>query len=33
MHISIILYPDFETLDVFGPVEIFGKVPDWKMQF
>ena len=33
MHISIILYPDFETLDVFGPVEIFGKVPNWKMQF
>lgn len=33
MHISIILYPDFETLDVFRPVEIFGKVPDWKMQF
>lgn len=33
MHISIILYPDFETLDVFGPVEIFGKVPDWEMQF
>ena len=33
MHISIILYSDFETLDVFGPVEIFGKVPDWKMQF
>lgn len=33
MQISIILYPDFETLDVFGPVEIFGKVPDWKMQF
>lgn len=33
MYISIILYPDFETLDVFGPVEIFGKVPDWKMQF
>lgn len=33
MHISIILYPDFETLDVFGPIEIFGKVPDWKMQF
>lgn len=33
MHISIILYPDFETLDVFGPVEVFGKVPDWKMQF
>jgi transcriptional regulator GlxA family with amidase domain len=33
MQIIILLYPNFETLDVFGPVEIFGKVPDWNMQF
>lgn len=33
MQITILLYPDFETLDVFGPVEIFGKVPDWHIQY
>lgn len=26
MIFSILLFPDFETLDVFGPVEIFGKL-------
>ncbi|PXV58380.1 DJ-1/PfpI family protein [Dysgonomonas alginatilytica] len=26
MNINVILFPDFETLDVFGPVEVFGKV-------
>lgn len=26
--IIIILYPEFETLDVFGPVEVFGALPD-----
>lgn len=33
MQITVLLYPDFETLDVFGPVEIFGKVPDWRIQY
>ncbi len=26
MIFNILLFPDFETLDVFGPVEIFGKL-------
>ncbi len=26
--IIIILYPEFETLDVFGPVEVLGALPD-----
>jgi putative intracellular protease/amidase len=26
--IYILLFDDFETLDVFGPVEVFGKEPD-----
>lgn len=30
---NIILFPDFETLDVFGPVEVFGKVENWSMQY
>lgn len=25
MNINILLFDDFETLDVFGPVEILGK--------
>lgn len=33
MEINIILFSDFETLDVFGPVEIFGKVSDWTIKF
>lgn len=28
MDFNIILFPDFETLDVFGPVEIFGLLND-----
>jgi putative intracellular protease/amidase len=26
--ISVILFDDFETLDVFGPVEILGRLPE-----
>jgi len=26
MHIAVLLFNDFETLDVFGPVEIFGRL-------
>lgn len=28
MKVSILLFTDFETLDVFGPVEIFGRLKD-----
>lgn len=28
MNIAIILFDDFETLDVFGPVEVFGRLPE-----
>jgi len=27
-NFNVVLYDDFETLDVFGPVEIIGKLPD-----
>ncbi|HBM16851.1 MAG TPA: dimethyladenosine transferase [Lentisphaeria bacterium] len=33
MRISVILYENFETLDVFGPVEAFGKVDDFSINF
>ena len=28
MHVAVVLFDDFETLDVFGPVEIFGRLRD-----
>ena len=28
MHIGVLLFEDFETLDVFGPVEIFGRLTE-----
>lgn len=28
MNVSILLFDDFETLDVFGPVEIFGRLKE-----
>ncbi len=28
MEVSVLLFENFETLDVFGPVEIFGKVTE-----
>ena len=28
MHAAILLFDDFETLDVFGPVEILGRIKD-----
>lgn len=32
--VSVLLFPDFETLDVFGPVEILGRLKDrFKVNF
>jgi putative intracellular protease/amidase len=28
MNIAVVLFDDFETLDVFGPVEVFGRLTD-----
>ncbi|MGE9311102.1 DJ-1/PfpI family protein [Niabella sp. CJ426] len=28
MNIAVLLFNDFETLDVFGPVEVFGRLTD-----
>ena len=30
MSIAVLLFDDFETLDVFGPVEVFGRLLDNK---
>lgn len=31
--IGIVLFPEFETLDVFGPVQMWGRLPDYKVVF
>src|SRR6056297_1057796 len=34
MEIAFILFDDYETLDVFGPAEIFGRLADqYNLQF
>lgn len=34
MNLTVLLFEDFETLDVFGPVEIFGRLTDlYKIRF
>ena len=34
MNIAVLLFDDFETLDVFGPVEILGRLKDhYQIQF
>lgn len=34
MNVAVLLFDDFETLDVFGPVEIFGRLKDhYQIQF
>lgn len=33
MKINIFLFDDFETLDVFGPVEIFGKTKEFELDY
>ncbi|WP_430421619.1 DJ-1/PfpI family protein [Phenylobacterium sp.] len=31
--VGVVLYPDFEVLDVFGPVEMWANVPNMKVVF
>ena len=31
--IGVVLFPSFETLDVYGPVQMLGKLPDYKVVF
>ncbi|MDO4916062.1 MAG: DJ-1/PfpI family protein [Rothia sp. (in: high G+C Gram-positive bacteria)] len=33
MRISIVLFENFELLDVFGPVELFSFVDDWEIEY
>ena len=33
MIINVVLFHNFETLDVFGPVEVFGKADEWEIKY
>lgn len=33
MNINFLLFPDFESLDVFGPVEVLGHMKDASLHF
>lgn len=33
MDVNILLFNDFETLDIFGPIEILSKVEEYKINY
>ena len=33
MNVNILLFDDFETLDAFGPIEVLGKIDDYKLKY
>jgi putative intracellular protease/amidase len=33
MNINCLLFDDFETLDLFGPVEVFGKIDECSIKY
>lgn len=33
MDVNILLFPDFETLDAFGPVEVLGRIEEYKLRY
>ena len=33
MNVNIVLFNDFETLDIFGPLEILGKVQEYDIHY
>lgn len=33
MNVNILLFDGFETLDAFGPVEILGKIDNYKLNY
>ncbi|WPC39887.1 DJ-1/PfpI family protein [Clostridium sp. JS66] len=33
MNINILLFNNFETLDIFGPVEILGQIEDYEIHY
>lgn len=33
MDVNVLLFSDFETLDAFGPVEILGRIEQYRLRF
>ena len=33
MDVNILLFSDFETLDAFGPVEVLGRIEEYRLRF
>ncbi len=33
MDVNILLFSDFETLDAFGPVEVFGRIEEYSLRY
>ncbi|EST11371.1 DJ-1/PfpI family protein [Sporolactobacillus laevolacticus] len=33
MDVNILLFPDFETLDAFGPVEVLGQISEYTLRY
>lgn len=33
MDVNILLFPDFETLDAFGPVEVLGRIEQYCLRY
>ena len=33
MNVNVLLFPEFETLDAFGPVEVFGRIPEYRLHY
>lgn len=33
MDVNILLFDNFETLDAFGPVEVFGRIEEYRLRY
>ena len=33
INVNVLLFPEFETLDAFGPVEVLGRIPEYQLHY
>lgn len=33
INVNVLLFPEFETLDAFGPVEVLGCIPEYQLHY